>query len=79
MEGNAYINGVFFVFYDYDRVVTACRNCVFCVVKRIAAGSHPEPVAMYYENSEERNKIEIVNSETARGEAWGTSRAGTRI
>lgn len=30
-------------------------------------------------HSEERNKIEIVNSETARGEAWGTSRAGTRI
>ena len=52
------------------------------MVKRIAAGSHPEPVAMYYENSEmsfRRKKIEIVNSETARGEAWGTSRAGTRI
>jgi len=25
---------------------------IFYVVKRIAAGSHPEPVAMYYENSE---------------------------
>jgi hypothetical protein len=30
-------------------------------------------------HSEERNKIEIVNSETARGEAWGTGGAGTRI
>ena len=25
---------------------------IFYMVKRIAAGSHPEPVAMYYENSE---------------------------
>lgn len=30
-------------------------------------------------NIDERNKIEDVNSETARGEAWGTSGAGTRI
>ena len=30
-------------------------------------------------DTDERHKIEVVNSETARGEAWGTSRAGTRI
>ena len=30
-------------------------------------------------NIDERNKIEVVNSETARGEAWGTGGAGTRI
>ena len=29
-----------------------CLKYIFYVVKRIAAGSHPEPVAMYYENSE---------------------------
>ena len=56
---------------------------IFYVVKSIATGSHPEPVAMYYENSEMsfRRKKQNRNcySETARGEAWGTSRAGTRI
>ena len=30
-------------------------------------------------NIDERYKIEVVNSETARGEAWGTGGAGTRI
>ena len=30
-------------------------------------------------NIDERYKIEVVKSETARGEAWGTGRAGTRI
>ena len=29
-----------------------CLKYIFYMVKRIAAGSHPEPVAMYYENSE---------------------------
>ena len=28
-------------------------------------------------NIDERYKIEVVNSETARGEAWGTGGAGT--
>ena len=56
---------------------------IFYVVKRIATGSHPEPVAMYYENSEmsfrRKKQNRFVNSETARGEAWGTGGAGTRI
>ena len=30
-------------------------------------------------NIDERNKIDVVNSETARDEAWGTGGAGTRI
>lgn len=30
-------------------------------------------------NIDERYKIEVVKSETARGEAWGTGGAGTRI
>ena len=30
-------------------------------------------------NIDKKYKIEVVNSETARGEAWGTGGAGTRI
>ena len=82
-SGNADINGIFYIFHDYDCVVAACRNCIFRVVKRIAVGSCSELAAIVVKiqkcNIDERNKIEDVNSETARGEAWGTGGAGTRI
>ena len=53
------------------------------VWKRIAAGSFRSRrqcnMKIQKCNIDKRNKIEVVNSETARGEAWGTSRAGIRI